>query len=1141
MAFTLKDAKNTLSGLTKTARFFFSDYAKLLGEPVAQFGRMATDPMYRRAIFNPNSFNVNDAAKLQKYGSGNILLSPEQMANRGQIVKTGAMATGKALAGTALLAKGGPAMLTKQGMMGTGIMGGIGGVANKLQGGSFIEGAATGIGSAPFIQGFSGYSNPIIGKILTKTPIAQLSPTGAGFASEVGRRAIQGTANVVEGLGMDKTMGMQTTAGSIGLDFGMGALFPQFGGRVKGSNFSLDKGTYNEMVKAEDMIRNPEKYLGEMDLGKHNTPAGLKEAKETAIKAIKQRGAETIDFIAGRYLPDKQLATVKTVEDKIKALTDLHYENKLANVEGSFLADSKKTPSVNNQTKVPSVSQPEVKTEVLSPQSQLSDMSKSSRQPLGQGSRSSPELSDVGSKSSFETIIPHGKKERGVMRNIRTSEATSPELVKTVEDITGKSRYYTPYSDKKSLKNARSLIATEGMDNAKKTVLDGEYNKTNVATAEVLVSKAMKEGRLDEAEEILKVMAEKATIAGQANQAWSMWSRFTPEGMVTFATKTVLNAKEKMGMATKLLRQVVGKSNDLQITKADADKISDLMVKANKAADEATKMKYTKQAVEIINSKIPYGVSELFDMYRYNNMLSNPMTHMRNLTSTALNTIVTRPLVLAGKGDFAGVVKYYKGIKDGMGGAIDAFNKARKGDVPIEKPDLRGIRIEKAPKIFTGATRYMEAADRFFQELIKSGETSRGASPEEAAKIAREFVFRDIIDPKNKSGQGVVLSSIDRATGAFIDLGRKVPLVRWFIPFIQTPMNVLKIGMEFTPGVGMTTLWKNTKKSDQLSKQLIGSTVFAMAGYAALNDKTTWASPTDPTHKETFYSSGRKPYSVLVGDKWVPMHTFGVFAYPMALAAAMKYYTEDQPEALTKTQSDKIIDILSSQLQFFSQQSFVAGLGSFVDAIRREPDASGAASMAFTAGQAIPFSGLVSYIARVVDPVFRKVDAESNVGKFAQGIQRQIPFASRSLEAYTTSTGEPSKRNLTDYGLGGPFGVAPFGQGQRDAEMDAGYSNRTTQLQYNRVVTRAENIKDQAKALYEQGKTDEFNALIDKNIDVLRQGMMADKIVEKVRKYQGYRKKVIESPLSSKEKRELIVLIDEQIKTLLDETNSLVK
>jgi hypothetical protein len=83
----------------------------------------------------------------------------------------------------------------------------IGGGINKAMGGSFWEGAGRGAAQAPIISGVVGATNPLLSKFV--------APIGGQFAP----RIVSGGANVVQGLGMNASMGTPVTPMGVGLDF----------------------------------------------------------------------------------------------------------------------------------------------------------------------------------------------------------------------------------------------------------------------------------------------------------------------------------------------------------------------------------------------------------------------------------------------------------------------------------------------------------------------------------------------------------------------------------------------------------------------------------------------------------------------------------------------------------------------------------------------------------------------------------------------------------------------------------------------------------------------------------------------------------------------------------------------------------
>jgi len=213
----------------------------------------------------------------------------------------------------------------------------------------------------------------------------------------------------------------------------------------------------------------------------------------------------------------------------------------------------------------------------------------------------------------------------------------------------------------------------------------------------------------------------------------------------------------------------------------------------------------------------------------------------------------------------------------------------------------------------------MEAQDKFFQGAGANAETQLNlrhgmdavSARAEGVNKAAELLFRKPLDPENLTGQGDVLAFVDRMSMGLQQLRDKAPALRWFIPFISTPMNVAKQWIEYTPGIGAFTAIGNKDKSGQFSKQMIGAFALAIGALAAGQGNTTWEAPKDPKEKELWYASGRKPYSVKVGNQWIPMNYMGVLYPAFAIPAAVRDKFVDGPGALSDSTSQKLLGVVS--------------------------------------------------------------------------------------------------------------------------------------------------------------------------------------------------------------------------------------
>ncbi|MEK9208373.1 MAG: hypothetical protein AAB922_07845, partial [Patescibacteria group bacterium] len=439
--------------------------------------------------------------------------------------------------------------------------------------------------------------------------------------------------------------------------------------------------------------------------------------------------------------------------------------------------------------------------------------------------------------------------------------------------------------------------------------------------------------------------------------------------------------------------------------------------------------------------------TEILDEFRYNNMLSNPRTHLRNAFSNLMQTFFTRPATLLAQGKVGETAKYYQGALKSLPDAFSAFSDAFSGRAAIAKPDIEHIVTGKLPKFLTIPTRAMEAADKFFSAIIKGGEISRGATPVQAAKTAEYSLFRQGLRPE---GQGTVLNAIDNATQGIYELGKRIPLLRWFVPFIRTPMNFAKQWIEYSPA-GLATLPGAANKGEQIAKTMVGSLATLMGAKLALDGNTTWSAPTDKKQKELFYASGRKPYSFRVGDRWVSMQYSGPFAYALALPAAVKYYQQENRTSLTDSQMDKLGKITSSMAEYLSGQTFMEGLGNFVSLMKGDADFNLGKNLGYTAGQLIPLQGLVRWASTAIDPIYRKAKTAQ------EQIISGIPFASKTLDPYTNPAGEPSTRERINL-------VTPYDITKDQPQYEQQLQERTGKLQSNAVVNKVTKDLESSKS-----------------------------------------------------------------------------
>lgn len=554
--------------------------------------------------------------------------------------------------------------------------------------------------------------------------------------------------------------------------------------------------------------------------------------------------------------------------------------------------------------------------------------------------------------------------------------------------------------------------------------------------------------------------------------------------------------------------------NPLLATKADIiGKLTDLGIETDKILAAAKNVDFSdaKQVTNFYREFVKPTYGELLDEWRYGNLLSSPKTHIINAVSNAMQAAVLNPATKLASGLVDNVARvfgkeqenyikevpvYVRGLANSLGDAVSEGYKALRGGNAATNLDLNRIPTNsKLTIVQRQFLQALEAGDAFFRALVKGGEREALAFKyqqqgkkftaesleEEVAKRAEYFVFRKPLDISNKTGQGTLLTGIDKITNGVMKM-RDNKFMGWLVPFVQTPMNILKQGIEYSP-LGVLTLPKNANKVEQLGKTLVGATVFAFAGEMALHDRTTWAAPTNPKEKDLFYASGMQPYSVKIGDKWFSYSKIGPLAYPMAMAAAIKYYWKDNPDAQTATTTEKTLEIVGGIAKFFGDQSYVQGISEAVGLLSGETRGESIIkTFENLAGQAIPLVSLQRWVNQMIDPVFRKTPHEANIQTILKNLQAQLLTQSDVQEPYTTPDGKPSLRQYPFINALNPFNVTS--ENPDFAEQLTG--NRKIQA-LNKLKTKAqEEDKARLEPVYQHvtelekaGKMEEAQAIKD--------------------------------------------------------------
>lgn len=304
--------------------------------------------------------------------------------------------------------------------------------------------------------------------------------------------------------------------------------------------------------------------------------------------------------------------------------------------------------------------------------------------------------------------------------------------------------------------------------------------------------------------------------------------------------------------------------------------------------------------VKVINATLEklHGYMESVNTFRINALLSGPGTQEVNIVSNMVNGLLI-PIEQALGGIATGNSRmvihstrqmqgYVAGLFDSVSTALkagwwndailDPFNGKLEADVDSKATTLGG-------KVVTLPSRALMTMDEFFKQS-----QYRGAIFADASHLARDkglkgeartaFIKQYIKDSYTETGaatRGLPLMQARRSTfteplepGILTDLQRnaiKYPLVRFFIPFIRTPVNILSQTFQHFPVIGLASKRLKAdlnaggvRASQAIGRQIVGTALVGSAGYLAASGYITGAGPSDPRIRAVWLKNNQ-PYS----------------------------------------------------------------------------------------------------------------------------------------------------------------------------------------------------------------------------------------------------------------------------------------
>jgi hypothetical protein len=399
----------------------------------------------------------------------------------------------------------------------------------------------------------------------------------------------------------------------------------------------------------------------------------------------------------------------------------------------------------------------------------------------------------------------------------------------------------------------------------------------------------------------------------------------------------------------------------------------------------------------------------------YNNILSGPPTHLVNIGSNtnwqafqtpqrAVRSVIDIPVSkLQGRqrefylkeivpswvgwkrGLQKGLAKGLELMKTGhmdaevtkwakeMGPSTNPFTyspyKPLRKIAPIVEAPTRALIAEDV--VFKGIAFESEIHALAMRQAIKEGH--KGA--QNLSKRMTEIINNPSTEMIKKASEFADYSTFTDAPGpvssAIINLRNKVPGARLIIPFVNTIANILKRGLELTPGVGIAiearkAPIKGARVSDVAAKQMLGGLMAAYIASKYIDGEITGAAPRKPAEKEAFYRQGKLPWSVRFGDKYYSYRRIEPFNNVISSVAILGDVYRDKGEI---PDDEVVINIVTGLGRNLLDASYLSGASDFITALERG-DQAPQQFVQFGARQAtgfIPYSSALRSLTRATE------------------------------------------------------------------------------------------------------------------------------------------------------------------------------
>ena len=590
---------------------------------------------------------------------------------------------------------------------------------------------------------------------------------------------------------------------------------------------------------------------------------------------------------------------------------------------------------------------------------------------------------------------------------------------------------YTPVSNAESLKKARAVIDSIGIDAATRQFdgiveSDRMPSAADVALGEQLIHDAMQRGDVTAATHLVEKVAYIGTKAGQAVQAMRLLKQLGGASQLRYTETAVRDVQRQ------LVRKYGSRAPKIEVP-------SGLQERLLKAQSEQERADAMDDIMQNIADQMPVTLEDKWNAWRYLAMLGNLRTHIRNMVGNAVfvPAVTYKNIIGAVSESVADRAARMTGRTDGIERtkslrATIPTQKTRnartfaRNDYKLQKDMVAGggkynptDQVREKQKIFRNRAlewararndKALEAEDRLFQRVhytnaLASYMVANNLTPEdmttpdghETAHLARARRYATAEAQRATYRDASKLATNLNELSAQHKVAHLI--IEGLVPFKKTPVNIVKRAVEYSPIGLLDTATRGARDLrrgsitasqyiDRLSAGMVGSQIVALGVWAAASGIVR-ASGSGDDDRDGYdeYTLGYQDYAIQIGDNSYTIDWMAPAVMPFMTGAEL--YRMEQLEQGDGISVATLLDSLSLISEPLVSLSMMDGLQNTLTQIAQSDNKIASIATSATGqyvSQAVPT--FVGQLARIGQRNAKTtyIDPDSWIPTFAQKI-----------------------------------------------------------------------------------------------------------------------------------------------------------